>query len=207
MAKQVPPPPTKYGGANPPQRAKPRMAVVPWAGQMKPAAPATPVRAGRAGSYGVAPPSVVQRAKLPAAMAAAVKKPPAKKVVAVAKAPEKKAVKKAPKKKVVTHLFHATSHENAFLIVRGVGLEPRSGGGTYLCMSASEKGATTLERKATDVIFCVSVAHLTLANWHEEGAGEKEWRGTDTIPIANLIYRRYLNGDGWHPATQFLARN
>jgi hypothetical protein len=95
-----------------------------------------------------------------------------------------------------THLYHATSSEIAILVAKN-GLQCRSKGNKgddtlYLCMSAVESGATTLQRKANDVIFRATYADLNSSAWKATGAGEKEWRGTEPIGADKLMYRRYL---------------
>jgi hypothetical protein len=96
------------------------------------------------------------------------------------------------------YLYHATSNDTAKLIMasENSGLEPRSGGEDeekkYLCMSASEKGAITLQNRANDIIFRVKGEALDADLWKEAGAGKQEWRGKQTILKGLLEYRRSL---------------
>jgi hypothetical protein len=95
-----------------------------------------------------------------------------------------------------TYLYHATSSEVAPLVTAN-GLLCRSKGNKddntlYLCMSAQESGATTLQRKANDVIFRVVYTDLNSSAWKAIGAGQKEWRGTEPVGVNKLEYRRYL---------------
>jgi hypothetical protein len=95
------------------------------------------------------------------------------------------------------YLYHATSNETAKLVMasENSGLEPRSGGENevkYLCMSASEKGAITLQNRANDIIFRVKGEALDAKLWEKAGAGKQEWRGTQTILKGLLEYRRSL---------------
>ncbi len=97
-------------------------------------------------------------------------------------------------KPMPTYLYHATLKENAASIAR-TGLQPRSKGGqeeAYLCMSGSEQGATTLGRRANDVIFRVKSSSLNALTWNYAGAGKEEWRSDIGIPAADLQYRRNL---------------
>lgn len=67
-------------------------------------------------------------------------------------------------------------------------------------MSGQLAGATTLERRASDVVFRVNTANLNAALWNSSGAGAAEWRGTETIPAANLQWRKFLGGVAWQNA-------
>lgn len=109
-------------------------------------------------------------------------------------------------KKIPPYFYHATGTES-FKSIQKQGLIPLSGkpDDRYLCMSASLAGATTLNGKATDVIFRVETKKLNSAAWEMKGAGYKEWRGTETIPPENLyyIYNRDKNKSGieWNKLT------
>ncbi|KPF67248.1 hypothetical protein IP84_13970 [beta proteobacterium AAP99] len=59
-------------------------------------------------------------------------------------------------------------------------------------MSGAESGAVTLVSQASDVIFRVKTTHLNATKWVEQGAGKKEWRGTEGVPRTVLEYRRNL---------------
>ena len=104
------------------------------------------------------------------------------------------------------YLYHATPEGNAGSIARN-GLEPRSGGGEkYLSMSGTEQGATTLGRQASDIIFRVNTKNLDLSLWCRAGAGENEWRGTETIVPRYLEYRRNLGSSvqrTWRSAANY----
>jgi len=92
------------------------------------------------------------------------------------------------------HLFHATPKTNAQGIL-DTGLQPRSVGGaetSYLCMSGTEDGATTLGRAASDIIFRVESSDLDAKSWSKSGAGKQEWRSTEGIDKDLLEYRRFL---------------
>ena len=109
-------------------------------------------------------------------------------------------------------LYHATSSEVAVLVAAG-GLQCRSKGDKdddtlYLCMSAEESGATTLQRKANDVIFRVAFDQLNSSAWKAAGRGQKEMRGTEEISFDKLEYRRYLGTASqrtWRPISEFPA--
>lgn len=95
-------------------------------------------------------------------------------------------------KPMPTYLYHATPKENAASIARN-GLQTRSGQDeAYLCMSGSEQGATTLGRRANDIIFRVKSSSLNALSWNYSGAGKEEWRSDVGIPAADLQYRRFL---------------
>lgn len=90
------------------------------------------------------------------------------------------------------YLFHGTSPDKAYLIGGNdaKGLEPRSGGGKYLCMSEVFEGTATLSRSPKDIIFRVKFSALNQEHWKKEGAGQGEWRGMgQTIPRKLLEYR------------------
>jgi hypothetical protein len=59
-------------------------------------------------------------------------------------------------------------------------------------MSGVESGAVTLVSQASDVIFRVDTTRLNATKWVQQGAGKKEWRGTEGIPQTALEYRRNL---------------
>ncbi len=92
------------------------------------------------------------------------------------------------------YLYHATAFGNAVSIARN-GLQARSVGGSevpYLCMSGELSGATTLERRASDIIFRVSSDKLDRKIWSKSGAGKSEWRSTSGVNKGKLEYRRFL---------------
>jgi|GEM_PF-3451980 len=95
-----------------------------------------------------------------------------------------------------TYLYHAAPKKVAWSIYDN-GLELRSGpvGNKYLCMSGKLAGAVTLQHLSSDIVFRVATATLDRTKWECSGAGEAEWRGTETIPSANLEWRRYLGSD------------
>lgn len=109
-----------------------------------------------------------------------------------------------------TYLYHATSSEVAPLVAAN-GLLCLSSGSKddptlYLCMSAQESGATTLQRKANDVIFRVRFDDLNSSAWKVKGAGQAEWRGTEPIEAGKLEYRRYLGTESqktWRSVSKF----
>jgi RNA:NAD 2'-phosphotransferase (TPT1/KptA family) len=95
------------------------------------------------------------------------------------------------------YLYHATSEKNGEAIAKD-GLQPRSKGGqpgAYLCMSGSEKGATTLGAQASDIIFRVDRSKLIASSWNKRGAGKEEWQSKEGIPAASLEYRRNLGNE------------
>ncbi len=106
-----------------------------------------------------------------------------------------------------TYLYHATPKTNAQSIL-DTGLQPRSVGGeetTYLCMSGTESGATTLGRAASDIIFRVNFSNLDAKSWSKSGAGKQEWRSKEGIDKDLLEYRRYLGKESqktWRKRSQ-----
>lgn len=104
----------------------------------------------------------------------------------------------APPPVLPAYLYHAAPHSAALLISTSA-LQPRSGpaDALYLCMSGTLQGATTLQRRASDIVFRVSRNNLTAARWSKHGAGMEEWRGTETIAPADLEWRRYIGGGAW----------
>jgi hypothetical protein len=109
------------------------------------------------------------------------------------------------------YLYHATSRATADLIMApGGSLECRSGvaPNMYLCMSATQQGAVTLNPTAGDIIFRVWFPALPAPNWVAAGAGLQEWRGTVAIPNTNLEYRRSLGTPvqtTWRPGGNYPA--
>lgn len=108
------------------------------------------------------------------------------------------------------NLYHATSIENARLIIASGTLEPRSGKKlnevAYLCMSSSFEGATTLYSAASDIIFKLPEGNFTIANFKLEGAGKAEYRTTQAIPVSDLLFRRKLGTDDqirWRSCADF----
>jgi hypothetical protein len=94
-------------------------------------------------------------------------------------------------------LYHATPIENAINITE-VGLQPRSGpdADKYISMSGKETGATTLSRKASDVVFRVKSNDLDKTKWKKQGAGSNEWRGTESIDKSSLEYCFFTGKNG-----------
>jgi RNA:NAD 2'-phosphotransferase (TPT1/KptA family) len=92
------------------------------------------------------------------------------------------------------YLYHATPRETLPLVAEG-GLKALSVGGSdkpYLCMSGVEDGATTLQRRASDIVFRVASSRLNAQDWKQSGAGKQEWRSFNGIPPGLLEYRRFL---------------
>jgi hypothetical protein len=91
------------------------------------------------------------------------------------------------------YLYHSAPYEAAHDIATS-GLEPRSGprDDQYLCMSGSQTGATSANRKASDVIFRVNTRQTAENGWVLEGAGEREWRSRQVVPPQFLTWRRFL---------------
>ena len=106
-----------------------------------------------------------------------------------------------------TYLYHATPKTYAQSIL-DTGLQPRSVGGeetTYLCMSGTESGATTLGRAASDIIFRVKSSNLDVKSWSKRGAGKQEWRSKEGIDKDLLEYRRFLGNESqktWRKRSQ-----
>jgi len=74
-------------------------------------------------------------------------------------------------------LYHATPFATAILIVDSGFLRPMSRGlnePPHLCMSASLKGAVTLESRANDIIFKLPEESVVIADFELRGAGERE---------------------------------
>jgi hypothetical protein len=93
-------------------------------------------------------------------------------------------------------LYHAAPAK-FFDSIAKYGLQMRSGGGAYLCMSSEVAGATTLSPRANDVIFAVAFANLERSKWNRTGAGQKEWRGKENIDAQHLWCSRYINCVDW----------
>lgn len=106
-------------------------------------------------------------------------------------------------------LYHAAPLEAA-LKIANTGLKPMSKGGrpkAYLCMSAVEEGATTLQRKASDIVFRVAGAKLNKSEWEKSGAGKEEWRSEKEIDKGLLECRRFLGTaeqKKWKPASSLV---
>ena len=89
-------------------------------------------------------------------------------------------------------LYHAAPDEFKTTILLN-GLQTLSGGGAYLCMSSSIYGATTKERRASDIVFVVKGEILDTTTWTKSGAGQEEWRSTAFISASQITgYRKYL---------------
>jgi hypothetical protein len=89
------------------------------------------------------------------------------------------------------YLYHAAPLK-VFLLIKAGGLKALSKGGragTYLCASDQEGGATTLERRANDVIFRIDTTGDD--GWYEEGAGKNEWRKDSAVAPGSLKCRRF----------------
>ena len=107
---------------------------------------------------------------------------------------EKALDKLTPAPNLPSYLYHASNATTAQLINQS-GLKALSVGGEdqpYLCMSGKLEGATTLDRKASDVIYRVSSSKLHPRLWRKSGAGKEEWRSNYGIPASLLESRRFL---------------
>ena len=96
------------------------------------------------------------------------------------------------------YLYHAAPL-SVFLLIKAGGLKALSKGGkngTYLCASSDLNGATTLGRRANDVIFRIDTTGDLL--WYQEGAGQAEWRKNSGVGVISLTCRRYQAKVGHH---------
>lgn len=91
----------------------------------------------------------------------------------------------------MAYLYHAAPLK-VFLLIKAGGLKALSKGGkagTYLCASSDLNGATTLQRRANDVVFRIDTTNDP--GWYQEGAGQAEWRKDSGVAVASLTCQRF----------------